>query len=407
VSHAKQGFRIELRPTAEQRQRLSQHAGLSRVVENFCLELVKAALDQRNAEKTYGVPDIDLTPVPWSAIDMEKAWRAAHPTLYPWFTAEGLSSRVPKEACRVRAAGLKNWADSRRGKRKGPRISFPKWRKRKHGSRFRYDADRARPTGIRTVALPGVGVVRTLEDMSWLTERNDGGRARVIGATVREQAGRWWVSFQIEVDRTEINTRRAVTADAPACGIDLGLKTFATVVDDDGTVTEIHAPRALKAAQRKLRRANKALARSQRNSTNRTKARKRLGRIHLKVAHQRADFLHKATTMLARTKRAIAVENLHVAGMVHNRRLARAISDAGFGEFLRQLEYKTGWYGSKVWAADRWYPSSKTCSSCGAVNGGLALGDRSWLCACGAEHQRDVNAARNLLTAMTLKHAST
>ena len=91
MSRAKQGFRVELRPTVQQRQRLGQHAGLSRVVENFCLELVTAALDQRNAEKTYGIPDADLTRVPCSAIDMQKAWRTVHPDRFPWFTAEGLS----------------------------------------------------------------------------------------------------------------------------------------------------------------------------------------------------------------------------------------------------------------------------------------------------------------------------
>lgn len=404
MTRTKQGLRIELDPTAEQRIRLGQHAGLSRVVENFCLELVKAALDQRNAERTYGIPDEQLTPVPWSAPALEKAWRSAHPTRYPWFTAEGLSSRIPKEACRVRAAGLKNWADSGKGGRRGRKLGFPSWRRRKHGSRLRYDAHRAKPVGARTVTLPGIGPVHVLEDMDWLTSRLGDGRARILGATVREQAGRWWVSFQLDVDRTDVDVRRRVSEDAPTCGVDLGLKTFATVVDDDGTVTQVQAPRALKAAQRKLRRVNKALARSQRNSANRVKARQRVARIHLKVAHKRADFLHKTTTMLARTKRAIAVEDLNVAGMVKNRRLARAVCDAGFAEFLRQLVYKADWYGSKIWAADRWYPSSKTCSACGAVNAGLTLGDRTWVCVCGVAHDRDHNAARNLLAAM---HAST
>ncbi|MET8835104.1 RNA-guided endonuclease TnpB family protein [Micromonospora sp. NPDC004540] len=400
MSGVKQGFRVELDPTVEQRIRLGLHAGLSRVVENFCLALVKAALDQRRAERSYGVPDQQLTPVPWSAPALEKAWRAAHPAQYPWFTKDGLSSRVPKEACRARAAALKNWADSRKGARRGRRVGFPVWRKRKHGSRFRYDADRARPSGARTVALPGIGPVVTRENMSWLTDRLGDGRVRIIGATVREQAGRWWVSFQIDIDRADVNSRRAVTFDAPACGIDLGLKTFAVIADDTGTVEEVHAPRALKAAQRRLRRANKALARCQRGSNNRVKAARTVAAVHLKVAHQRGDFLHQLTTRLARTKRAIAVESLNVAGMLRNRRMARAVSDAGFAEFVRQLEYKSSWYGSSVWAADRWYPSSKTCGTCGAINTGLTLSDRTWSCQCGAVHDRDHNAARNLLIAM-------
>jgi putative transposase len=234
------------------------------------------------------------------------------------------------------------------------------------------------------------------EDLTWLTDR----RARILGATVQEQAGRWWVSFQLDIDRTDINTRRTVSPHAPTSGIDLGLKTFAVIMDDTGEVEEIQAPRALQAAQRKLRRVNKALARSQHGSNNRAKAVRKVADVHLSVANRRADFLHQLTTRLARTKRAIAVESLNVAGMLRNRRLARAVCDAGFGEFLRQLQYKTGWYGSKLWAADRWLPSSKTCSVCGAINAGLTLSDRSWVCVCGAAHDRDHNAARNLLTAM-------
>ncbi|MEV5895451.1 RNA-guided endonuclease InsQ/TnpB family protein [Nonomuraea fuscirosea] len=115
-----------------------------------------------------------------------------------------------------------------------------------------------------------------------------------------------------------------------------------------------------------------------------------------------SDFLHKTTTMLARSKRAIAVETLNVSGMVANRRLARAICDLGFGEFLRRLTHKAGWYGSNVWPADRWFPSSRLCGGCGAVNRDLTLADRVWTCGCGLQHDRDVNAARNLLNAMLL-----
>ena len=120
-----QGYRIELAPTPEQRTRLAQHAGLARVAENFYLEKVRAALAQRAAEQTYGVAEADLTRVPWTAPQLEALWRAAHPDRYPWFIAEGLSSRVPKEAARCRASALKNWVASRAGKRKGPKVGFP------------------------------------------------------------------------------------------------------------------------------------------------------------------------------------------------------------------------------------------------------------------------------------------
>lgn len=392
---------MELAPTADQRHRLGMHAGLSRVVENFCLELIKAALNQREAEKTYGIPEAELTKVPWSAPALESAWRAAHPERYPWFTTEALSSRVPKEACRSRAAGFRNFFAGRSGSRRGRRMGFPAWRKRRNGGKFRYDADRSRPLGVREAHLPGIGSVPTREDMSWLVEKISTGKARILGAAVKERAGRWWIAFQVDVDRTDLNSRRRAPHGAPACGVDLGIKTFATIVDDTGEVTEVHAPKPLKAAQRALRRASKALSRSQPNSANRVKKRARLANLHLKVASRRADFLHKTTTELTRTKSAVAVETLNVAGLIKNRRLARVISDAGFGEFARQLQYKGEWYGCRVWTADRWFPSSKTCSSCGHNYRGLSLAERVWTCSnCGVMHDRDINAAANLLAAM-------
>ncbi|WP_202971061.1 RNA-guided endonuclease InsQ/TnpB family protein [Saccharothrix sp. ALI-22-I] len=218
---------------------------------------------------------------------------------------------------------------------------------------------------------------------------------------MHEQAGRWWVSFQIEVDRDDINKRRRVDERAPKCGIDLGLKTFVVIRGTDGGIEEIHAPRPLKAAQRALKGANRKLARSREGSANRAKARQRVARLHLRVADRRRDFLHLTTTRLARTKSAIAVETLNVKGMARNRGFARAVSDSGFGEFVRQLDYKSSWYGSRVWKADRWFPSSRTCGDCGRINRGLILADRTWTCpGCGVVHDRDANAAGNLLTAM-------
>ncbi|WP_432981052.1 RNA-guided endonuclease InsQ/TnpB family protein [Dactylosporangium sp. CA-233914] len=294
---------------------MGRHAGLSRFVENYALDKIRAAFAQRAAERTYGVPDEWLTRVPWMAVDLERLWRAEHPSVAPWFAGSGLSSRVPKEACRLRAAGSRNWWASRTGRRRGRKVGFPKLRRRRDGSRFRYDADRARPATEATVSLPGIpGRVAAREDLSWLTVRLGDGRARIIGATVREQAGRWWVAFQLDVDRSGINTARQVVEDAPACGVDLGLRTFAVIADDTGAVEQVQAPRALKAAQRRLRRANKALARTRDGSTNRDKARRKVAALHVRVADRRCDFLHQLTTRLARTKRAIAVRPPAKAG---------------------------------------------------------------------------------------------
>lgn len=124
MSRVKQGFRVELNPTPEQAEALGRHGGLSRFVENFCLEKIRAAFAQRAAEQTYGVPLAQLTRAPWTAIDLEKLWRTEHPQIAPWFAEAGLSSRIPKEACRLRAAGLKNWWESKTGKRKGRKVGF-------------------------------------------------------------------------------------------------------------------------------------------------------------------------------------------------------------------------------------------------------------------------------------------
>lgn len=393
-----QGFRVELAPDAGQAERLAQHAGLHRVVFNHALAHVKAVMGQRAAEKTYGIAAEDQTPaVGWSAPMLEKYWRETHPDTYPWFKGEGLSSRVPKEACRALAAALSNWGKSKAGARKGRRVGFPRFRRRKDGATFRMDADRTRPIALRTVYVPAVGDIHTHEDMGWLTTRITDGRARVVGSRVERRAGRWWVSFQVDVDRTDINTRRTAPTAGPAVGIDLGIKTFATVAADDGTIVEVTNPRHLDHRLRRLRRADKALARTQPGSANRVKAARKVARIHLDVAHARADFLHKLTTTLTRTNSVIVVEDLAIAGMLRNRRLARRIADAGWGEFRRQLAYKAGWYGAKVVVADRWYPSTRTCTTCGHVNGELTLADRTWTCPCGTVHDRDVTAAVNLL----------
>jgi putative transposase len=393
-----QGFRVELAPTPVQADRLAQHAGLHRVVFNHCLAHVKAVLGQRAAEKTYGIPDDELTPaVGWSAPALEKYWRATHREVYPWFGEEGLSSRVPKEACRALAAALSNWAGSKTGARKGRRVGFPRFRRRKDGATCRFDAHTAYPATSRLVHVPTIGKVPTREDMGWLADRIAEGRARVLGSRYERRAGRWWVAFQVEVDRADVNARHAAPADGPVVGIDLGIKTFATIAASDGTIVEVPNPRQLGRKLRRLRRANKALARRQKGSKNRAKAAAAVAKVHLDVANARADFLQKLTTSLTRTKSTIVIEDLSVAGMVKNRRLARHIADAGWAELRRQLAYKATWYGCRIIVADRWYPSTKTCTTCAEVNHDLTLADRRWTCQCGTVHDRDRTAAINLL----------
>jgi putative transposase len=196
------------------------------------------------------------------------------------------------------------------------------------------------------------------------------------------------VSVLVETDDV-----KPVVQPEAAVGVDLGLTTLAAL----STGETIEGPNAQKAALKRLCRANKAMARKQRGSKNALKQKARLAKLHARVANIRRDATHKATTMLAKRFRVIGIEDLNVRGMVKNQHLARAVSDAGFFEFRRQLEYKARMYGARVVVADRWFPSSKTCSCCGVVKATLALAERTFRCDdCGFEAGRDHNAALNL-----------
>jgi putative transposase len=207
----------------------------------------------------------------------------------------------------------------------------------------------------------------------------------------REPCGRWYVSFAASVADPE----PAPPAGA-VVGVDLGVKDF--VVTSEGE--KIAGARRLAKRERSLARYQRRMARKQRGSNNRRKAEAKVARAHRKVASSRADFLHKTSARLVRDHDAIVIEDLNVTGMVRNRRLAKAISDCGWGEFRRQLEYKAARYGRRLIVIDRWYPSSKTCSACGYLLAELSLSTRAWRCpSCRTLHDRDVNAAKNILAA--------
>lgn len=203
-------------------------------------------------------------------------------------------------------------------------------------------------------------------------------------------AGRYYVSFQVD---------EPLLAMPPACeyvGIDVGLTAFATLSDG----SKLHAPRPLRRKMAQLKRAQKSLSRKKKGSNNRNKARVRIAKIHQKVADIRNDFLHKTSTRLVRENQTIVTEDLNVRGMMADHCLARSIADSGWSEFFRQLAYKCAWYGRTMVKIDRFYPSSKRCSQCGHVVKEMRLDVREWTCPeCGALHDRDVNAARNILAA--------
>ncbi|MFF0000809.1 RNA-guided endonuclease InsQ/TnpB family protein [Streptomyces avermitilis] len=206
----------------------------------------------------------------------------------------------------------------------------------------------------------------------------------------RDAAGRWFVSMLCDDP-----TVQPLAATDAAVGIDLGLDHLLTL----STGEKITNPRHERRDRARLARAQRNCARKEKGSANREKARRKAARIHARITDRRRDGLHKLTTRLVRENQTLVIEDLTVRNMVKNHRLARAISDASWAEFRSLLEYKAAWYGRDVVVVDRFFPSSKLCSHCGTLQGKMALNVRTWTCDCGTVHDRDVNAAKNLLAA--------
>jgi putative transposase len=207
----------------------------------------------------------------------------------------------------------------------------------------------------------------------------------------REPDGRWYATFMIDGEDPDL-----LPGTGRSAGVDLGVKDFAVTSDGE----RIANPRHLEQKARNLARYQRRMARCQKGSNNRARARAKIARAHRKVRNARQDFLHRASTRLVRDNDTIVIEDLNVSGMIRNRHLARVISDCGWSEFRRQLEYKCERAGRKLVVIDRWYPSSKTCSACGHLLADLSLSTRTWRCpSCRTRHDRDVNAAKNLLAA--------
>ena len=205
-----------------------------------------------------------------------------------------------------------------------------------------------------------------------------------------DKSGRWFVSFNLieEIEELPQRTERV--------GVDLGITSLATLSTGEKIVNQKFEQKD----RERLAKAQRRLSKKQKGSKNRDKARNKVARIYARITDRRIDALHKITTRLVRENQTIAIEDLNVAGMTKNHKLARAISDASFGEFRRQLEYKSDWYGRELIVVDRFFPSSKTCHECGSYQEKMPLNIREWTCPdCGTIHDRDVNAAKNVLAA--------
>jgi putative transposase len=374
-------YRFALDPSASQERMLRSHAGAARFAWNWGL----AKCTERYAAEGRW----------YSAIDLHRLWNAvkkADPALAWW---AGNSKCAYQEAFRDLDRALRDFIKSKKGLRKGKRLGFPKAKKRgKCKDSFRFGTGVMRCSGT-TVTLPRLGTIRTHESTRKLARRLENGTARILSATVSRTAQRWFVSFTCEVDRLvpHYHARRG-----SSIGVDLGVKTLLTGADDTGKILRVDGPKPFRSSLRRLRRASRAHSRKQAGSANRRRHAARLARIHARAANVRADALHKATSDLADRYETIVAEDLNVTGMLANRRLARAVADQGFGTARRMLSYKAAWNGGRLLIADRWYPSSKTCSACGWRKPSLTLAERTFTCeACGLVMDRDVNAARNLL----------
>lgn len=260
---------------------------------------------------------------------------------------------------------------------------YPRFKKKGHCQEGFAIEGRALQFDGRKIKIPKLGWVRTRQEVRF--------PGRVLSARFTKRAGHWYVSIQVEVDESYVYPHRCETQ--AVVGIDLGLRDLAVLPDGSRT----KAPRSLRRRELKLRRLNKELARRTKGGRNWQKTKAVLGRLHERIANIRHAVTHELTAEIVRRFRWIGVEDLNVAGMARNGHLAKSVMDAAMAEVLRQLDYKAPLAGAVVVKADRWFPSSKMCSACGVVRDSLPLGTRRWTCEnCGTEHDRDVNAAKNL-----------
>jgi len=331
-----QAYRFALDQTPGDERAFRSHAGASRFAWNWGLATCR---ERYEAEGRW-----------YSAAELHKLWNARKKTdpALAWWSEN--SKCVYQEAFRDLDRALRDFIKSKKRQRKGKRLGFPKLKKcGRCRDSFRFSTGVMRCSG-NTVTLPRLGTIRTYESTRKLARRLGIGTARILSATVSRTANRWFVSFAVEVERA---APAAHPRPGSAVGVDLGVKTLLTGVDDAGNVISVPGPKPLRASLRSLRRASRAHSRKSPGSANRRKSAARLARIHARTANIRADALHKATTELTVRYETVAAEDLNVTGMLANRRLARVVADQGFRQARRMLGYKTEREGGRLITAGR------------------------------------------------------
>jgi putative transposase len=356
----KRAYRYRFYPTPEQASVLARMFGSARFVYNWALRLRTDAYFERQERIGYHETSAALT-----ALKQQPGTA--------WLT-EG--SSVPlQQALRHLDKAFRNFFE---GRAQYP--AFPK----KHGRQAAIYASSAFRWDAATRALVLAKMDAPL-DIHW--SRPIAGTPTTI-TICKDTAGRYFVSFLMEAEVEELPVVNAMV------GVDVGLHDVAVL----STGEKITNPRHLRRSERRLAHAQRTLARKQKGSKNREQARLKVAREHARIADQRRDGLHKLTTRLIRENQTVCVESLAVKNLVRNHTLAKAISDVGWGELVRQLAYKAVWYGRTLVKIDRWYPSSKRCHACGHILASLPLDVRQWTCPeCGVRHDRDINAAKNIL----------
>jgi putative transposase len=385
-----QAYAYAFDPTPEQANLLRSHIGGSRFAYNTLLGLVKDNWDENRAKRDAGEVVSKDDYLSTSHFDLLYLWAEKRDELAPWWRENGSSTYndATQRLCRAFA----NW---RRGKAK-----FPTFKAKGRGGSGRFTNTAVRLTDSHHVRISRIGELKTYESTRKLYRHLERGTGRIVAATVAERGGKWTVSFTFDVQRQVPPPR----APERVIGVDVGLSTLYTGATPGGEhVLDVANPRHLVGAEKKLAHAQHIASRRQgprkgvAPSKRWKRANARVRRVHASVANSRRNLIHETTTMLAKKYDVIVVEDLNVKGMLKTHSLAKHISDASWGEFVRQLEYKTKWYGSTLVRAGRFYASSKTCSQCGAVRATLSLDERTYHCeACGLTLGRDVNAAINL-----------